>query len=279
MTVLILPSLLIACGMLAFLSSKKPVAGIFFLLATGISGLFLERLEPLSILIVISYLGLFYLAKRHPQRTSVFFTLHFLILAVSVGLFIHAIPGFNNLKILENIQLASDSMAFSMWLNLDKPLIAIGYLWFMQTSSSQNSFSSLKKLGMILLPTVVVLMLLSLSLGYVRFDPKIPNFLDLWIFKVFFLTCFSEECLFRGILWRTFERVLKNPYRILVLTSFLFGLAHLQGGWSYVFLSSIAGLFYGFIYLKTKRIEFSVYLHFLVNLIHLLFFSYPALIR
>ena len=40
---------------------------------------------------------------------------------------------------------------------------------------------------------------------------------------------------------------------------------------------ALAGMGYGFAYLKTRRIEAAVLVHFLVNFTHLLFFSYPML--
>jgi membrane protease YdiL (CAAX protease family) len=47
---------------------------------------------------------------------------------------------------------------------------------------------------------------------------------------------------------------------------------------AYVALSTIAGLFYGFAYWKTKRIEASMLVHFGTNAIHFFAFSYPALV-
>lgn len=57
----------------------------------------------------------------------------------------------------------------------------------------------------------------------------------------------------------------------------LFGVGHYKGGIPYVIFASIAGLFYGYAYDKTKRIESAVVVHFGLNLTHFLFFSYPAL--
>lgn len=62
-----------------------------------------------------------------------------------------------------------------------------------------------------------------------------------------------------------------------MLASLMFGLAHFKGGISYVMLATVAGVGYGFVYQKTKRIESSILVHFAVNTIHFLFFTYPAL--
>ena len=63
----------------------------------------------------------------------------------------------------------------------------------------------------------------------------------------------------------------------LVLAAVLFGLMHYPGGTKYVLLSTVAGIGYGWTYLRTQRIEASILTHFLVNCIHFVFFTYPAL--
>ena len=57
----------------------------------------------------------------------------------------------------------------------------------------------------------------------------------------------------------------------------LFGSAHVGGGWTYVGLAAIAGIGYGWIYAATGAIGASILAHTGLNLLHLLFFSYPAL--
>jgi membrane protease YdiL (CAAX protease family) len=59
------------------------------------------------------------------------------------------------------------------------------------------------------------------------------------------------------------------------VSSLLFGLAHFGGGFEYIFLAFIAGLFYGAVYLKTNKIESAILLHFFINFAHLLLLSYP----
>lgn len=64
-----------------------------------------------------------------------------------------------------------------------------------------------------------------------------------------------------------------------MLSSLLFGLAHFKAGLAYMIFASIAGAFYGLTYQKTRRILCSILVHFGVNLIHLIFFTYPATIK
>lgn len=41
--------------------------------------------------------------------------------------------------------------------------------------------------------------------------------------------------------------------------------------------ATIAGIAYGYAYVKTKRIETSILVHFNFNLAHFIFFTYPVL--
>lgn len=42
-------------------------------------------------------------------------------------------------------------------------------------------------------------------------------------------------------------------------------------------LAFVAGMGYGWIYYRAKRIEASILTHFTLNFLHILFFTYPAL--
>jgi membrane protease YdiL (CAAX protease family) len=44
-----------------------------------------------------------------------------------------------------------------------------------------------------------------------------------------------------------------------------------------VLLATVAGLFYGAAYLRTRRIEGAILTHFALNAVHFLAFTYPAL--
>lgn len=96
-----------------------------------------------------------------------------------------------------------------------------------------------------------------------------------------FFTCVAEEAVFRGFVQKHFTTALSGcpygPVLAVLVGAILFGLAHLGGGARYVLLATLAGTGYGWAYQSTRRIEASILLHFLVNLTHVLWFSYPAL--
>ena len=62
-----------------------------------------------------------------------------------------------------------------------------------------------------------------------------------------------------------------------LIGALLFGVAHIAGGLHYVILATVAGLGYGWVYHKTQRVEACILLHVLLNTVHILFFTYPAI--
>jgi membrane protease YdiL (CAAX protease family) len=128
-----------------------------------------------------------------------------------------------------------------------------------------------------------LLLVLSLSTRYVRFDPKFPPQSWLWIGVNLGFTCVAEEALFRGFvqaqLQRLWQRVPRGEWLALAVAAVLFGAAHAAGGAAYVALATVAGAGYGWVYLRTGRIEASILTHFALNATHFFFFTYPALQR
>ncbi|MCW8354408.1 CPBP family intramembrane metalloprotease [Marinomonas pontica] len=61
------------------------------------------------------------------------------------------------------------------------------------------------------------------------------------------------------------------------MSAMLFGIAHMGGGVEYAIVASVAGLGYGGVYYLTKRIEYAILCHFILNGLHFLFFTYPML--
>lgn len=64
---------------------------------------------------------------------------------------------------------------------------------------------------------------------------------------------------------------------MVILVGVLFGLAHVGGGYTYAMLATVAGIGYGYAYYRSGRIETAILTHFLLNAVHAVFFTYPAL--
>jgi CAAX protease family protein len=93
---------------------------------------------------------------------------------------------------------------------------------------------------------------------------------------ILFLTAWPEEFLFRGLLQNLLSRTLNNSWAGLIVTSAIFGISHIfhapYPNWKYVLLASIAGLFYGGAWMKTRSLVPGTLIHALVDILwHVLF--------
>lgn len=206
-----------------------------------------------------------------------------LFLFLAVALSNHMLPGFDNPLVFDKVRFSPDSAPFSMYLNFDKT--AVGILVFLFLLKGHNhslwerrNFSlSLKMLALL----VVIMLPLAVATHYVKFDAKFPQGTWIWVLNNLFFVAFAEEALFRGLIQGGLAKVVPSSalwkWVPLLTASVFFGLAHYRGGIPYVLLAGVAGLFYGYTYQKTKSLEAAMLVHFGLNCVHFLFFSYPAL--
>jgi membrane protease YdiL (CAAX protease family) len=87
----------------------------------------------------------------------------------------------------------------------------------------------------------------------------------------------AEECFFRGYIQQALAS--RGKWFAVLAGAILFGLQHWQGGPLYIGFATIAGIAYGLVYWRSRKIAFPILIHFLFNLIHFLFFTYPALAK
>jgi membrane protease YdiL (CAAX protease family) len=94
---------------------------------------------------------------------------------------------------------------------------------------------------------------------------------------IFFLIAIPEELLFRGIIQNFLEKTFRKPALALIVTSLIFGAAHLNNGprpdWRYFLLASLAGLFYGNAYQRTRGLLAPAIVHTLVDTVWRAFFK------
>ncbi|MCP3943856.1 MAG: CPBP family intramembrane metalloprotease [Desulfobacteraceae bacterium] len=206
----------------------------------------------------------------------------FLSIVLAFPLYMHLpFTVFNNYKFLDAVKITQNSSPYSLYFNFDKTLIGLFILGFGYSFKKNDIFFLFTKVIKYLFLMIPGIIVITLILGYSKFEPKLPNFTLIWILANLFFACIAEEALFRKLIQGKIESYLsfKNCAIISILvSSLLFGLTHYRGGMSYIALALVAGIFYGHIYHKTKSIEASILLHFAFNLTHFLLFAYPALL-
>ncbi len=204
------------------------------------------------------------------------------VLAISAGLLAHLIPGFANPLVLDAVQLSGDSLPYTKYLNFDKGVAGLFLLGLVapQRTARRSSVPVAPLLARFALVAAVVLAA-TVATGFARWDPKLPAWWMLWTWSMVFLTALPEEAVFRHLVQGGLQDWLGGTtsarWTALAVGGVVFGLVHLAGGWTYVALATLAGLGYGWIYGASGSIAASILAHTGLNLLHLLFFSYPGL--
>ena len=249
---------------------------LFFLAISFVTAMIVGRASFLSFFYTVLFgFSVYYYYKQ--KNTIVFF----IVLALSIPLISHfTFLNFNNYKYLSNISLTNNSIPFNLYLNLDKTLVGLFIIAFSFENKKINFKQILKLLLISLLLMMFIFFVLTTLSGFSKFEPKLPSFTPVWILTNLFSTCIAEEALFRRLIQQKIHESLNGKFTAaisILVASLLFGFTHFQGGIFYIILASFAGMCYGYIYYKSKRIESSILLHFAFNLTHLLLFTYPAL--
>jgi membrane protease YdiL (CAAX protease family) len=125
----------------------------------------------------------------------------------------------------------------------------------------------------------VITLPVGLLTGFIRPSAALPSVAEIAGrgVLIFFFVALPEEILFRGVIHRYLERVLRwAPLATLLLSSLIFGAAHLDNppnvGY-YFILASIAGWFYGRTYLRTGKVVPAALVHLLIDWVWAVFFA------
>nr|WP_239483310.1 CPBP family intramembrane glutamic endopeptidase [Burkholderia sp. MS455] len=230
---------------------------------------------PIALLIIAAY------AVQPNRKPHVQYLGHALFIALAVTLSMHLLPGFHNPRVIGPARFTPDAVPFTMYLNLDKPLIGFWLLLVLPWIRLQQErrASLIAGIGGLLITAVACLAAAAL-LGLVVWAPKWPDVSWLWLLNNLLLVTFTEEALFRGYLQGGLSCLLKQrPFGdalALCVAATLFGLAHIAGGWQWVVVGSIAGVGYGLAY-RFGGLHAAVLAHFGLNVLHFFLLTYPML--
>lgn len=123
-----------------------------------------------------------------------------------------------------------------------------------------------------------IAILIGMKIGFIRWAPSFSRLraAPLTIIGILFFTAWPEEFLFRGLLQNLLSKTLKSSWLGLFAAAIIFGLSHIHHApfpnWKYVGLATIAGVFYGFAWMRTRSLVPGVLMHALVDISwHILF--------
>ncbi len=191
-----------------------------------------------------------------------------MIIAITGAIKLKLLPGYNRLQLTTNF-----------WIGLEAPLTGLLPLaLFIPVATKRRDWKKVLYGTGVGIVGILLLSLLASFSGVVTWKPSLIPFIGVRLVVNLLLTAIPEEAFFRGFIQeRLYKLVGKTG--ALILTSLLFTAAHIY--WSpdlatlgFVFLAS---LLYGFVYIVSKKIESAIITHFLLNVFHMLFFSYHAI--
>ncbi|MFJ3057293.1 lysostaphin resistance A-like protein [Herbaspirillum sp. NPDC087042] len=220
---------------------------------------------------------------RHARATWLRGLLMLLATALALLLALHRWPGFLNPLVVPRQVISANARPFALYANLDKGAAGLLLLTLLVPRSKtwQEGGRALKQALLPGLATIVVVMGLACLLGLVRPEWKWPAFTPAFLAINLLLTVVAEEAFFRGVIQHQLTRLLASvpggALLSILVSALLFGAAHLGGGLPYAALAGVAGLGYALVFHRSGRIEGAIAVHFGLNALHFLFFSYPAL--
>lgn len=254
---------------------RQRLPGLILLGVALLAALYLGRLSPSALLITLAGLLLAWRTPGLPQLwRGAALTL---VLLWAIALMLHLIPGFNNLKVLDQVQAGPASVPFNMYLNLDKPLVFFGLLLAWPALLGQGGAVRWRALALLLLP-LAALLITAWQLGALKPEAGLPYWWWLFALNNLLFTCVAEEALFRGFIQQGVAARSRLWLGILV-ASLLFGTAHLAGGPLLMLFAALAGACYGLAFHVSGRLSVAIVIHFLFNFAHLALFTYPLASR
>lgn len=265
-------SLALALVLLQF--SKKAAVGLLLVtvIAAAVSGV----LDWLALLFLVALLLMGYVRLRFGDNNIVLLATELLVLAFACGLMIHWVFGFHNVKVIDHASAGPESTPFSMYYNFDKALLLFVLLIAMRSLFVSATSDKLAKWQWLLLVAAVpALLLVAVLLGGLKPESHAPHWLFKFIFANIFFVSLAEEAMFCGYLQQRLSGFMHSVLALFI-AALSFGAMHLAGGIMLVVFAALAGVIYGLAWMWSGRLWVAVLFHAGLNILHLLFFTYPA---
>lgn len=202
---------------------------------------------------------------------------------LALALALHLLPGFRNPVLVANMKFSPDSAPFTQYANFDKAAVGLILLTLLtrRSRTRREWRDMLVRTLPIAAVTAAVVIAAAISFGYVRPAVKFSWYTPVFLATNLLFVCVAEEAFFRGLIQERLGKALAGvpfgPTIGVAASALLFGAAHLGGGAFYAGIAALAGLGYAFSYAVVKRIEAPILVHFGVNAVHFVGFTYPRL--
>lgn len=264
-----------------WLFEKKRFALSFAILGL-IIGFIVDLINAYGTLVIIVFGFSSWLYYRKGSHKFMRFTAFLSMAIIGFLLIASYIPGIENWRIIDAELIGESTVHYSLLLYVDKAFVAIclGVFGFIPLRRKLHLKYVMLRMLPVSIITLLLLSSLGLLLGVVNIDIKLPDLWLIWAITNLLTMCVSDELYHRFFLLAGIARFLGNgiPGKIiaLIVSASMCTLTH-PGPVNYMFMVFLAGIMFGVVFLQTRRVEATIILHFTVNVIHFLLFSYPML--
>jgi membrane protease YdiL (CAAX protease family) len=182
--------------------------------------------------------------------------------------------------LLQGVRLPVDTLiavALALYLFLIRhPLKGVGFTFRFAWRDLTNALGGLLAYSVLGLP-------IGLGIRFIHYNPATLRVLDLILNALggYLLIALIEEVLFRGLIQNLLSARMGDTRFALMVASVIFGLAHLNNttagfstpNWAYALMATMAGVAYGWVWMRTGKVTASALTHMLINLIWGTFFA------
>jgi uncharacterized protein len=258
----------LSASFLSLWIKRDPKIWASFFCLSMLSGLISGNIFWIGLILT---LGLLLLWIFYDKKPNVF--LFILLICISTAWKMKIFPGFHPFFFTPKFAIGLESSLIGLF-----PLA-----FLVPLSQNKKDWKAVIKGLFFGLIGIAILTIFAIISKTAHWSLKIPTFMLIRILSNLILTSIPEEGFYRGFVQKKlcdyFKNIKFGKALSLILTSILFTIAHIY--WSpnlatlaFVF---IASLLYGGVYMTYGKIESAILCHFLLNLIHMTFFSYHAM--
>ncbi|WP_243017931.1 MULTISPECIES: CPBP family intramembrane glutamic endopeptidase [Candidatus Cardinium] len=279
---------LLGCTIIVTLFCKERKPTYLLIIITNLAAWYQGLIHTIGLALLVLFTSAGYIYLHWPLNQFVKRLLPVMLCAFIIATALHCLPGFLSVLVVNQVKISPLSIPFSIYLNFDQPMVIL-ILYAMRDrywSDKNHSLSYQKLIQYTLLPYLCAIPLVFMPAylsGHIVLEPHLPDIIWVWAMHNFFLVCMGEEIIFRGCVQNALQNGLKkysskSGLLAIIITSALFGMTHFKGGLTYVGLATMASCLYGYTYYQTGSIVCSMIVHFGLNLLHILLFTYPMAI-
>ena len=232
----------------------------------------MRAVSPLSFVWFGVMAGAGYCLMRDVYTSIARTVLIFTGFALAIGV----LPGFQNFILLDKVQISEGAVPYSLSLSLNKIGAGLIVFWVAFSDAERTTFRSTHIKQAVIPALITITIALGLSnLTLIRFDFKISTYFVIFAVSNLLFTAVAEESFFRGLIQKPLAQYM-GVYPAVLISALLFGAAHYgMGRMDYIFVATVAGIGYAYIYALTKSVGASILTHWVLNLVHFIFFTYP----